>query len=164
MIFKISDEGTARIVGERLMESGARAMETNPVMQAIVRDIRQITEMNFRMGGRRGGGSWKKLAESTIRKKGHARILRDTDALYKSVTEEDAPYQILKWEYGGFQFGTDRPWAYTHQRGSGDGHVPRRPFLRFLPYDERKWRDMIAGHILKPFTRTDDFPGPIRGR
>jgi phage gpG-like protein len=163
MIFHISDNGTARIVAERLNESGVRAMEIEPVMMEIIKDMMRITALNFSSGGRRGGGSWAKLKPDTVkRKKGDARILRDTDALYRSVTEPDAPYQILKLEPTGFQFGTSRPYAHVHQRGSSAAKIPARPFLRFLLPDEARWRDMLANHILKPFTRTSGG-GPFRG-
>jgi hypothetical protein len=160
----VTDYGTPKIVADRLLESGARVDTLETVWEVIKLDLLKITETQISSGGRRGGGSYRKLQDETIRKKGNARILYtagsrevydriDSDALVRSVTVDRAPFQIWVSTKDSFEFGTDRPWAFVHQYGSDYKNRPARPFLRLLPTDATKYRDMIATYILEPFDK-----------
>jgi phage gpG-like protein len=145
-----NDFGTTDRVARVLTELGDRAYTLVEPMAEITADMFRIERTIFSSGGRRGGGSWKSLAESTVkRRKGDARILRDTDTLYNSLTEGGAPFQILDINNGGILFGTDRTWAEVHQYGSISAGVPARPFLRFLPNDIDRWTGMIVRHLMR---------------
>jgi phage gpG-like protein len=141
-----------------MVDSGKRAVDLGPVKYEIALDMMEIVNQVFISEGRRGGGSWKRLAPSTIEKKGHSAILIDTGQLIESLTVPGAEHQVLTIDESpvGFEFGTDRPWAFVHQYGSENlvHEIPARPFLKFREKDEQNWRDMIATHILQPFDRT----------
>ena|SRR5215831_2559237 len=149
--FRVTDEGTPRILAEKMFDSSKRAMDTEPIIQLIALDMMEITNTQFTSEGRRGGGSWKRLAPSTIRKKGSSQILQDTGKLIDSLTVPGHGLQILNIGFNEIEYGTRRPWAFVHQHGSRDGHVPARPFLRFRVEDEARWRGMLAQWILEPF-------------
>jgi len=156
--FRVTDYGTPEILADKMFKSGERALNIIPISTAIAFNMMEITYRNFTSEGRRGGGSWKRLADSTVAKKGHSQILVDTGDLQESVTRPDAQWQILDYTSNGFQFGTQRPWAFVHQYGSskpGRPRIPARPFLRFLPSDEARWRNEIAAYILRPFTMSN---------
>lgn len=149
MEFHIFDFGTPEKLAIKLDASAEAAVNTLAPMHEIELDMFRIEEIVFSSGGRRGGGSWKKLSDSTIKKKGDTKILRDTDALFHSVTRPGAEFQILDVTNGGILFGTDRPWAMLQQ--TGNAHVPARPFLRFLPSDIDRWCKLLLAHVVKPF-------------
>ena len=169
MIFKIQDYGTPQIVGLHFDASGKNANMLQEPMSRIVIDMMRIESDVFKSSGRRGGGSWKKLAQSTVeRKGGDTRILRHTDALIQSLTEPGAAFQILDITRYGVGFGTTRPWAFVHQYGS-EGKVsrsgvtlrpdiPRRPFLKFIPSDYSRWNRWIAEYITKSLKEPTGAP------
>lgn len=152
MQFAILDFGSAEALAGKLTLSAEEAVHTLEPMLEIEADMFRIERSVFSSGGRRGGGSWKKLSDSTVKRKGgDSRILQDTDALYDSVTRKGAEFQILETTNTGILFGTDRPWAYVQQSGSVAAGVPARPFLRFLPTDIDRWTELLLYHVAKPF-------------
>jgi len=144
-ILRVEDYGTPAVVAKHMEESGLSTINMKEVYYRIILDMMRLEEEIWKSGGRRGGGSWAKLAEATVRKKGHDTILIETDKLFNSVTKLDAPYQILQVEPNDFTFGTYRPGATTHEYGRG--YVPARPFMRFTPYDHSRWASWMLDHI-----------------
>jgi len=133
-------------------ENGAVAAELMaPVWLKISTDMFNTQKKIFSSQGRRGGGMWKPLADSTVYKKGHSTILVDTKDLMRSLTVPKATYQILNIDNDGIEFGTSRPWAFVHQYGDRRGHVPRRQFLKFTQVDYVRWQDMLLRHLMRPF-------------
>lgn len=149
MQFIILDTGDAERFAHKLDHSALNAENFEVPLAEIQADIFRIEKIIFSSGGRRGGGSWKQLAESTMKRKVSTRILRDTDALYSSVTEPGAEFQILKITPHHLVFGTERPYAYVHQYGSST--TPRRPFIRFLPTDVDRWARILLNHVMRGF-------------
>jgi|SRR5215831_14057125 len=154
MEVRILDYGTPTILAENLAGAEARAIDMRPVGEEIATDMLRIEKMVFQRSGARGGSRWKSLAESTIRKKGSTKILRDTYDLMRSVSERGAAHQILKVDKNSVELGTDRPWAFVHQYGSkGFSKTPARPFMRLLPQDEIRWRGMILDYLTETLKR-----------
>lgn len=157
-----TDFGTAELEAARLAAVARAARDTQPVMYRIVRDMFRIEGILFQSQGRRGGGSWKRLKEDTIRKKGTTRILftRGADPSYKSLPGDDvlfqsvarpgAAYQDVKVFRNRIEFGTRRPHAASHQYGAPRKNIPARPFIEFLATDEIRWRRWIGEHIVLP--------------
>lgn len=153
MEFVILDvnESVARMV-DKFEMAAEQAKNTAPVMAEISADLFRIEKAIFSSGGRRGGGSWKRLKEDTIKRKGSEQILRSTDALYRSVTEPGAQFQILEVTNTQVIFGTERPWAEVHQFGSANKSRPARPFIKFMPSDITRWDRMLLAHLMEPFS------------
>lgn len=130
----------------RLKAGAEAAVNVQGPLHVIYQDMMRVEDALFASQGRRGGGSWKPLAESTIRDKGHDTILVETTDLLESLTREDAKYQIIHFGEASLEFGTERPGAGAHQKGRG---VPRRPIFKFTKYDEDRWANIISNHLLK---------------
>lgn len=161
MSFNLVDFGSMRHVAGRLDTLAENARHTEWVMKLIYYDMMRAEEALFDSQGRRGGGSWKRLKPLTIKKKGSNRILETADAkenyssigndaLKKSLTRENAPFQVKLVDNTTILFGTSRPWASVHQTGSRRG-VPPRPFLRFTKNDLNRWSRMMQAHLVKGF-------------
>lgn len=145
----------------KLEDSAELAINTLFPMEEIVTDMFRVEETIFSSGGRRGGGSWKKLKDDTVKRKGSVDILRGTgnskygdgpgDKLFESLTVRGAEFQILDVSRTGIIFGTERPFAAVHQQGSSSRNIPRRPFIKFTPFDIGRWNKILLNHIVKPF-------------
>lgn len=151
MEFLIIQNGSIEKFINKANMSAERALATVGVFLKVAEDIFRIEESIFHSEGRRGGGSWKRLKEDTIKRKGSVEILRSSDSLYRSVTEPGAEYQILEVDNTGIIFGTDRPWAGVQQFGSTYKNRPARPFIKFTPYDTNRWNTWIIEHLMEPF-------------
>ena len=149
--FGILDYGSPQIIAARFKDGALRATDMMEPLSMIALDMMEVEKKVFSSGGRRGGGSWKQLAPSTVAKKGSTAILRHTEELYESLTEPGAPHQILDMTRYSFAFGTDRPWSFVHQYGSENMHVPTRPFIKFIQSDYERWDQIIIDYLLKPF-------------
>lgn len=94
-----------------------------------------ISEESMRVGFERsrspGGGGWHPNKPSTIKKKGHDKILRDTGRLGVSLTQEghpDAVVEIVAEPSGcGFSRGTAVEYSGFNQNGTK--HIPARPHV-----------------------------------
>jgi len=161
-LVEITDFGTAKREAARLEGVAVASANIRVPLEEIAADMMRIEGIMFNSGGRRGGGGWARLKTETIVKKGNSAILRTSgsaigykelpgdDILEKSLTEPDAPYQILKIFKNTIHFGTSRPYAAVHQYGSRARGIPKREFMRFTVKDHSRWNDIIAKHIIRP--------------
>lgn len=148
----MQDFGTTERVAANLEIMGRRALNMEEPLAEIITDMMLVEKKIFSSGGRRGGGSWARLKDDTVKRKGgNIQILRSTDDLYRSLTEPNAQYQVLSITPRGIEFGTERPWAFVHQYGNS--RVPRRTFIKFLPSDITRWTRMLNAHLTKRITR-----------
>lgn len=145
--FMLSDGGTAETVAARLTANGAAANEMLPVMARIAQNMYEIEAILFRSGGRRGGGSWKRLKPDTIRRKGgDTRILIRTGEMRDSLSEPGHSQNILSLTNNSVLFGTENIFATYHTFGAGG--LPRRPVMKFAPYDHVRWNRWIAEFLM----------------
>lgn len=162
----ITDGGTIKHVSTRLNAIGRRASDLAPVMHEIALDMMRIEVQVFKTKGSRGGGRrWVKLTDETVRKKKITTILQTEGAspkygslgnqntLYRSLTIEKAPYQVLKIYKSSLLFGTKRPYSRVHQDGNSARNIPQREFMRFTVRDHSRWNNMIGNYITEPFRR-----------
>jgi phage gpG-like protein len=68
---------------------------------------------------------WAPLAPSTIKRKGHDRILLETGALRESLVHVGGPGNVAETASRGMIFGTEVPYAIFHQTGTR--RMPARP-------------------------------------
>lgn len=98
-----------------------------------------------------GGGSWSELAPSTIKKKGHDRILVETAKLRDSLASvNQVSIREVVAEGGnvqGLSFGTSREWAHVHQEGTDK--IPQRTHTGI---GDRELEEM-AGKVIDEVTR-----------
>jgi hypothetical protein len=102
-----------------------------PVLAAAFRDCGVVCLNDLRvrfLQNSAGGGEWKPLAPSTLKKKTPRRgILRVTDRLYESLRPKN-PDNILRVTRGGVSYGSKTPYGKYHQ-DSRRRSLPRRKFL-----------------------------------
>src|SRR5437763_185235 len=143
----IKDFGSSEKVAENLQAHGERADNMFGVLTKIALDMLESERKLFESGGRRGGGSWKKLKPDTIKRKGHDKILVDTGMLKSSLTELGAPFQVMDITKTTIRFGTDDPIAIVHDLGLGT--VPKRPIIKFTRFDGKRWNEWIVQHLMR---------------
>lgn len=91
--------------------------------------IRDRVDLNFALEQTAGGEPWKALAESTVKRKGHDRILVETGAMRTAATTRGAGHRIEVTERELID-GVDSaaiPYAIYHQFGTS--RLAQRQFL-----------------------------------
>lgn len=104
-----------------------------PAWEAISRELLAIEREQFDSEGARGSGGWAPLAQSTLDAKTGGSILRDTDALFNSLTEPTDPDHQFIAQPTWMVWGTTIPYARWHQ--SGTVNMPQRRFLELRASD-----------------------------
>lgn len=89
-------------------------------------------------------GSWPALDKRTVEAKGSARILRRTDALYKSLTAARASFQVDDRSHSVLTFGTSVPYAPFHDLGRG---VPRRALMEFTAAEQKAMAEALGQFV-----------------
>jgi len=161
MQFAFTDHGDLMNLTKKLEYMGKQARHTRPVMSRISLDMMEIEKKVFSSNGRRGGGSWAKLKNSTVRWKGSTAILRTRgsrpgydsgkDYLFKSLTVKGAKYSVNVVTNNSVTFGTTRPAAVVHQTGSARNNTPARPFIKFTKLDQLRWDRWVLDHVTENF-------------
>jgi phage gpG-like protein len=124
-------------LNRELLRFADRAVDARPLWDHLILQLRALEEGQFTSQGDRASGGWLGLADSTIARKAAkgredpSRILYDTGALMKSVTEPGGNAVALS-EPAMMIFGTTVPYARFHQLGEG---VPQRRFLELTEHD-----------------------------
>ncbi|WP_397570658.1 phage virion morphogenesis protein [Schlesneria sp. T3-172] len=107
------------------METVVQRCDYGPMLEQFQQVIAQGEEVAFRAQSTPGGVPWAPLAESTVRRKGHAYILVDTGDLASSLIDVDGPGNINATNSHGLMFGTDVEYAIFHETGTS--RMPARP-------------------------------------
>lgn len=118
-------------MNHELLALAGRVLDATPAWVAIIADLEHVEKRQFDSEGAEASGGWVELSERWLDYKRQndydLRILRMTGALFDSLTQFESPWAVRRITPMGFEFGTRRPYAGTHQRGSGN--VPQRRFL-----------------------------------
>jgi phage gpG-like protein len=125
-----------------------------PAFRGMVEEVLEPTVME--QFATSGHGEWAELAPSTIRYKGHARILSDTGRLESSFQRgggehvEEIGRTTLVW-------GSRVPYGIFHQTGTGSGFgrrqkgpgrgMPQRKILELSETAKRRMRSLIVQHV-----------------
>lgn len=75
------------------------------------------------------GKSWSPLAESTVKRKGHSRILFLTGDLLASLINSGDADAVRGVSERGLLFGTAVEYSMVHQEGPSSGKFPARPHV-----------------------------------
>lgn len=134
-------------VEHHLLGIGARAVDMAPVLEVIAERLR-LKEADWFAS--EGDGSWAPLAESTVAYKAannlRPEILRATDDLMRSLTEEGAPGQFSIVTPDALIFGTSIDYARYHRDGAGG--LPVRNPLGIGPGDLVEFTKEVQAYIL----------------
>jgi phage virion morphogenesis protein len=154
MYLAIRVEGVAAVT--LMLERFEQRMgDVRPVMRRIATDMQRIESAMFTGQGRRGGGSWKRLAPSTVatkaRKNQDPRILIATQALMNAASGgRNSTWDVTRT---GVFVEINLPYAGIQQHGglSGRGRkvrIPARPYFRWTEYDFNRWTKWIQSYIV----------------
>lgn len=111
----------ARDVEHKLLRMEARALEVGPLLSAFADELRGVERDLF---DAEGFGDWPPLAASTVAQKGSGSILRETDALFSSLTEQGASGATQEIFGNELIFGTSVEYATFHRTGTS--RMPKR--------------------------------------
>lgn len=90
-------------VQHKMLGMGARALEPGPVLELIGMAILKTEADLFAEEGR---GAWPPLSPATVAMKGHDTILRDSDALLRSLTVRGAEGNLFEVDGDTLHIGT----------------------------------------------------------
>jgi phage gpG-like protein len=123
---------------------GVRARDVRRVRREV-RDVFEASEQRRFAGG----AGWPPLADSTRERKAaqglDPRILRATNALYRSLTSSAAG-SLDEAERDAFQFGSTLYYAGFHDTGKG---VPKRDLIELRPSERNEVTRILGDYIIK---------------
>jgi phage gpG-like protein len=138
-----------RVVAHKFRKMGEAAWRAQPAMAKIALYLMEVERRIFESQGRRGGGSWKEDTQAWSARKLKAgmdpRINIARGHLMKSMSEPEAPHQILHVGYRQVILGSDLPYADVSNRN--------RPFTRLLPRDRAIMRQIVADYLVEKFNK-----------
>lgn len=115
--------------------------------------IAQQNRANDRFAARQApdGQAWPQNAASTIKRKGHTRILEGLTMRLRNSIRSQTGDSVREISDTGstatLSFGTSRPYAYVHQVGSD--RIPQRRFLGFIERDADQIANRVADEIIR---------------
>ena len=95
--------------------------------QTTVEVLEEMHHQYFTSATDPSGAAWEPLAASTVARKGHAKILIDTQNLFQSLTDSGAGDAVREFDQDFLLFGTRREWAWVHMFGIDRPDRPRLP-------------------------------------
>jgi hypothetical protein len=126
---------------------GTGAIRARPAMREIAYYLMGVERKIFEAQGRRGGGSWKQDTEAWLIRKVNLgldpRINIATHALMRSMSEPEAPGQVLHVGDRNVRLGSALPYAEVTEEN--------RPFTRLLPSDRMRMRQIVERYLLARF-------------
>jgi phage gpG-like protein len=126
---------------EHIGQVGDRGSDISKAAAKVRTIYRQAQEAHFSSAGH---GKWPPLDPHTVAQKGSWRILRRTDALYRSLTAARASYQVDERSRSVLTFGTTVPYAGYHDQGRG---VPQRPLMTFTAAETKAMTDALGQFV-----------------
>lgn len=110
--------------------------------QVVIEFLEEMERRIFAEERTPDGESWAALSPYTIRKKGHSIKLVEKRLLIESMTQSGAQHAIREVDLAELVFGTNRPWATSHQYGTDD--IPQREFAGLGQDDLKGVVDLVA--------------------
>ena len=144
----------AEVVATNFAQMANLAGNYSDAWDKVADELMKGTLRQFLSGGRRGGGSWKRLTKNwldyKLRHGYDRRILFMEHPLSRSVTVKDAAGQVMRKTPTTLVFGSSIEYAKVHQLGGGR-NIPARPFLKVLPSDRKKIDKILSDHLMQAF-------------
>lgn len=122
-----------RVVARRFVRFAGAAVDASAAFRRIARILADSTEENFRTRGVAGGSRWRDLSEPYASRTGRRvdeRILRLTDRLYRSLTDEGHAEHVQEIGPTEMRWGSRVPYGKFHQSSRPRSKIPYRPPVR----------------------------------
>lgn len=152
MAVEIEAKATSRNRGKKRQKTAKKFLQ---VLRRWAIAQRFLIQKAFKTGGHRhhGGRKWRKLAKSTIEKKGHSKILVDTgrlaDSIRQIVTGNDLKAKA--------QFYSTTEYGNYHDQGGEGGNPPKRPIFVVTRKDRKRLREMMREEVREDLMRLPEI-------
>ena len=135
------------------IQSQIAEMSYEPILRETLQEIAEYEAGMF--AGEFGSNlsAWAPLAESTIRRKGHDRILFETGALRESLVNVGGEGNIADANERGLVFGTEVPYAGFLQEGTR--RMPARPPVGMSEETLNRLCDRIAEETIRQLSANE---------
>jgi len=141
----VKEVGAAKAARD-LEAMGKRARDVKP-LDHVIRGVFLESEKE-RFAGQNQRPKWPPLKADTLARKAQqglpSSVLRATDTLYRSLTEEGASGQVDEPTTGSFRFGTKVPYAFYHDTGTG---VPKRKLVGLTTKQRAGIKEVIGTYL-----------------
>lgn len=126
-----------------------RLRNQTPAWRNVLAYVRAQTVQQFNTQGARSGNAWQPLSVAYAKRKAvkfpGQPILRATDGMFKSLTEDGAANAVADVGTQSLTYGTRDTKASYHQRGNR--RLPRRKILAVTDADKRAIALIVRNHI-----------------
>jgi phage gpG-like protein len=128
-------------------------LDLEPAMEAEFGHLERLHETYFDNERAPDGSPWAPLAPSTIARKGHNRILIETDAMRKSLVDQsgDSIRELARASTQGLSFGTNDPKSPFHTKGTG--RMPAREHIGVTEDYADQLAERTADFIVEALTK-----------
>lgn len=142
----------AKQISRRLERFAALPSTAAPAWRAIVELMKIDIAEQFETEGRSMSGGWEPLKPVTIAEKARKglrpEIMRATDRLMESLTDEAGSDQTLDIQEHGFRFGSTVDYGKYHMGPSADGSRPARKPIDFTEAQRRKYLKVLQTFLV----------------
>lgn len=142
----------AKQISRRLERFAMLPSNAAPAWRAIVELMKQDIEEQFDTEGGSMSGGWPPLKPVTIARKERLglspEIMRATERLEQSLTDERGSDQIFDIGPHGFRFGSGVPYGAWHMGPSADGSRPARKPVDFTEAHRRKYAKVLQAFLV----------------
>lgn len=139
------------IVSRELIRPIGEAADMREVGQDIYAKFLRAEKAQFYQQGIGPSGKWAPLSPSTLRYKKGPGILRETGALFRSLTVAGDPGAIYRADKDSVEFGSRVLYGKYHQHGTkhanGSVRMPQRKPVDPSETMKREWLKMLQSHI-----------------
>jgi hypothetical protein len=148
-------EFTLEVLGEEqvnrtLLRFGENAAHGQKLWEQMYKDLLMVERVQFLTEGAHGSGGWAKLKATTVASKKRQGlepwILRATEALFHSLTEEGGEGQIREITDTFLRFGTEVPYAIYHMTGTH--RMPARKPVQLTTEERIELTKMVQRFIV----------------
>jgi hypothetical protein len=123
-----------------------------PAWIKIIGEMKDDIREQFDTEGESMSGGWAPLQPVTIERKAAAglrtEIMRATDALMGSLTEDMHPLQFRSIEPHGFEFRSEVGYGAFHMGPAEDGSRPARKPVDFTEAQRRKYVKILQAYLM----------------
>jgi phage gpG-like protein len=132
-------------------------IDLGAICERIMLDTEKAHKRRFIQQRDPAGHPWRKLSPITIKRKGHSRILIETERLMESVTTRtsDSIRELIRQPRSArIRFGTKVPYAMVHQKGTR--RVPRRRFIGFTKRQMKEHEKWIREEVMRAIKKEEE--------
>lgn len=141
-----------KMVSRRLERFAALPSDAAPAWRAIIELMKADIGEQFATEGRSMSGGWEPLKPVTIERKAklglRPEIMRATDRLLESLTDDAGSDQLLVIEPHGFRFGSKVDYGKYHMGPAKDGSRPARKPIDFTEAQRRKYVKVLQTFLV----------------